>query len=835
MAAPHTPESGFEDEDPAVAWRLLTELRTRITTQELPLRDGVEETALESIYQFFKLARDAISQNASSRRCAAIVIESLNRDVRPFTARWHGRKVAGRLGSVDERYQFRDELRALQEKLGVLADKLADLVGEQSTAVPTSPTQSQDTGGASALIPFGIVPAAGMDAATIQKINDAEAADVKRRRQHYGRANADEKLNAVGLALSGGGIRSATFGLGIVQVLARKGMLQDVDFLSTVSGGGYLGCFMNTVVDDPDPDVGLKPGNRPFGAADEAESTVVRHLRNHSKYLSEGGLPTVFRLGFALLYGVFTSLLLVLPFLILAAATLVAVIPGAFGAAGRTPEVLVGMSRWARAGVGAAALLYAVVRSRGAMRCLERLAGGLLAIALFLSALSWLPTLSQHVAGQEALWFAGAAMLPFGLGAAGFGVGPARLAGRLLLGSMVLAGPLFFLAALLGCIPIAQSLTSTSPWLATLIGVALLVVTTWGVNLNFASLHRYYRDRLSRTYLLSGGKDGLTVCGHDRRPLTASEGPASASAIKGPVHLINAALNVPGSAHPGLRGRDADFFLFSKHFCGSALTGWYPTREWQAVDPNLDLGTAMAISGAAATPHMGTLTSPRYTVLLAMLNIRLGYWLRKPKAATSPLGKWQRLPAAGLYFLRELTGRMTEKTAYVNVSDGGHIENLGIYELLRRSCHTIIAIDGECDPQHHFQGLLTLVRMAWIDLGVLIEPNLADLRPNADGLCNTHFIVTRIHYPGGGEGRLIYIKLSMTGNESEYLRQYRREHPAFPHESTAQQLFGEAQWEAYRALGEHVGSDLFADILLGDGAPASAIDWVQRLGQRLGT
>lgn len=196
--------------------------------------------------------------------------------------------------------------------------------------------------------------------------------------------------------------------------------------------------------------------------------------------------------------------------------------------------------------------------------------------------------------------------------------------------------------------------------------------------------------------------------------------------------------------------------------------------------------------------------------------------------------RYRRSSRSGKHQILDEFLKLTEDTAYVNVSDGGHIENLGVYELLRRRCHTIIAIDGECDPAHYFHGLLTLVRMAWIDLGVRIEPDLADLRPNADGLCNAHFIVTRIHYPGGGEGRLLYIKLSMTGNESEYLKQYRREQPAFPHESTAQQLYGENQWEAYRALGEHVGRDLFGEILLGTGEPDNAIDWVGRLGERLG-
>jgi hypothetical protein len=836
MPTDHPMPSGASDtsaqsDDVGPAWRLLTELRTRITTQDLPLRDGVEEAALKSIHDFFVLARSTVAENPASRRYSAIVIEALNGDLRPFTARWHARQSSGRLGSVDERYQFRHELHELQRKLAKLANKLAPLVGEEGSAQPP-PTPPQTPGCTSRPIPFGIVPSVGMSAKLIGDINAAEAADVLKRRQHYGRAHADAKVDAVGLALSGGGIRSATFCLGVVQVLARKGVLQDVDFLSTVSGGGYLGCFINTVVDDEDPEVGLAPGKRPFGAEGDGESAAVRHLRNHSKYLSEGGLQTIFLMGFALLYGLFASLLLVLPFLMLAAAGLVGLLPNGFGSSGKTPEVLNEAARWSWLALAAAGFGYAVLRSRAALRTLEGIAGGLLAIAIVVTVLSWLPDLSRQVAGHEAGWFAAAALLPFGLGAAGFAIGPARTAGRVLLASLALAGPLFFLAALLGCIAITLRLSEFSVWLPTAVGIVLLAITTLGFNLNSASLHRYYRNRLSRTYLVSGGQDGRPVDEHDHRPLTGS---GTSVPPKGPVHLINAALNVPGSAHPELRGRDADFFVFGKHYCGSTLTGWYPTAEWQTVDCNLDLGTAMAISGAAAAPHMGALTSSRYSTLLAMLNIRLGYWLRKPKSATSKLSLWQRLPATGLYFVRELTGRMTEATACVNVSDGGHIENLGIYELLRRRCRTVIAIDGECDPQHHFDGLLKLVRMAWIDLNIRIEPDLSDLRPNANGLCNAHFIIARIEYPGGEEiGRLLYIKLSMTGNESEYLRQYRREHPAFPHESTAQQLFGEVQWEAYRALGDHVGQSLFAEVLLGEGSVGSAKEWVEKLARRLG-
>lgn len=819
-ASPEDTGKDLSVHDRELAWLLLTELRTRITTQELPLRDGVEETALQSVYDFFKLARESMGKRPDSRRCSAIVVEALNKDIRPFTAYWHGRKAAGRMSSVDERYEFRRQMKEVQGKLGTLADALSRLLGEPGAL---SPSESPATPEARPM-PFGIIPTAGMDEDTIKKMNKAEAGDVQKRRKHYELPNAKTRDDAVGLALSGGGIRSSTFALGVVEVLARKGMLKDVDFLSTVSGGGYLGSFITTVLDDTDKDVTLKPekGKRPFGAEGDHESTVVRHLRNHSKYLSEGGLHTVFRLGFVLVYGLFASLLLVLPAVMTAAMIVVAFHD-------RLDALRPGWMWWIP--LACVALFYAFTRTRSTARGLETAAGFLLAGTLVCGMLATLPELSRRVAGYEAALIAGTALLPFVLAATGIVIGPNRIVGRVLLGSLVLAVPVFLIAVLLGCIAFLCFVAAKCSFWGALGTTLLIVLLTCVVNLNATALHRYYRGRLARTYLVSGGSKGeRQVETHDERPLAPK---ASAEKdCKGPVHLINAALNVPGSRAPDLRGRDSDFFLFSKHYCGSLLTGWYPTQDWQDLDPNLDLGTAMAISGAAASPHMGTLTSSRYMMLLAMLNIRLGYWVRRPHTYWADYWRFKR-PFAPLYFLRELTGNMTEHTACVNVSDGGHIENLGVYELLRRRCRTIIAIDGECDPQHHFEGLLKLVRMAWIDLGVRIEPDLRDLRPDAAGLCNAHFIVTRIAYPDEQEGWLLYLKLSMTGNESEYLKEFRQAHPNFPHDSTAQQLFGEAQWEAYRALGEHVGRDLFSPSILDGPAPPCATQWVSRLAERL--
>ena len=253
----------------------------------------------------------------------------------------------------------------------------------------------------------------------------------------------------------------------------------------------------------------------------------------------------------------------------------------------------------------------------------------------------------------------------------------------------------------------------------------------------------------------------------------------------------------------------------------------------------LDLGTAMAISGAAAAPQMGLGTIKNLSFWLALFNVRLGYWIRNPAKRPG-----RKLAAAGLDLSAAGDVRVGEREApYINVSDGGHIENLGVYELLRRRCKYIVAIDGEQDEAMTFQGLTTLLRLAYIDLGVTIDVGLDALRLAATGLSHSHFAFCRIGYPrderGGAEdyGYLLYLKLSLTGNEGEFLRRYRLDEPAFPHTSTANQFFSEAQFEAYRSLGEHVGDKMFLPAIVGEAMAAKAEvvleNWFEEIGRNM--
>src|SRR3974390_2882431 len=103
--------------------------------------------------------------------------------------------------------------------------------------------------------------------------------------------------------------------------------------------------------------------------------------------------------------------------------------------------------------------------------------------------------------------------------------------------------------------------------------------------------------------------------------------------------------------------------------------------------------------------------------------------------------------------------RLHENQRWVNLSDGGHIENLATIELLRRRCKFIVIGDGEADPDMYFHGLATLMRTARIDLGIDIEMHLDDLHLNPDRISGAHLAVGRITYPGEREpGFLLYLK-----------------------------------------------------------------------------
>jgi hypothetical protein len=289
--------------------------------------------------------------------------------------------------------------------------------------------------------------------------------------------------------------------------------------------------------------------------------------------------------------------------------------------------------------------------------------------------------------------------------------------------------------------------------------------------------------------------------------------------FRGPFPIFNCTLNLGGSSDLALHSRHSASFSLTPLRCGAdrPRVGYAPTGDSSAPESSfaggVKLGQAVAISGAAASPNMGYNTSPLVALLLTMFNVRLGWWFPNPGGQRwADRGLSSSLP----YLLRELLGTANENRDFLNVSDGGHFENLGVYELIRRRCKVIIAGDAECDESLQFSSLGNLVRICATDFGAEIDLDVRSIARQKEGRSLAHSAVGKIKYSNGSIGYLIYLKASITGDEDIGVAQYRSAHPSFPHETTANQFYSEAQFESYRMLGRHVVEHAFRGVQVGE-------------------
>ncbi|MCM8535071.1 MAG: patatin-like phospholipase family protein [Lentisphaeraceae bacterium] len=339
-------------------------------------------------------------------------------------------------------------------------------------------------------------------------------------------------------------------------------------------------------------------------------------------------------------------------------------------------------------------------------------------------------------------------------------------------------------------------------WWFYLTGLLIFMLTHRIFNANWISQLSFYRDRLSFTFFVQKEKGAIKST--DDLLLSELNGEESAA----PYHLVNVALNLQASRDPDLRGRNAVPFFFSKHYTGSDYSGFCKTKHLEESDDELTLATAMATSAAAASPNMGPQTVKSLVFILALLNIRLCYWLRNPRKVKE---KMKRKVPGPTYILREAFSHINGHTEFVNLSDGGHIENLGLYQLLKRKCSHIVCVDGEADPNMEFNGLAIVMRYARIDMGINVKIDTSVIFPSENGNSQQSYQVAEIDYGNGEKGKLLYIKLSVTGKEQEDIGQYRKTNFPFPHQPTSDQFFDETQFEVYRALGYHIGNEMMED------------------------
>jgi hypothetical protein len=425
---------------------------------------------------------------------------------------------------------------------------------------------------------------------------------------------------------------------------------------------------------------------------------------------------------------------------------------------------------------------------------------------------------------------------------------------------------------------------------------------------NLSSAQGFYAARLIRTFLGASNdrRHGAPAAQPTRRQLisepTAGDdiagerywiwpsrsGSADRDDVRpwhrgGPLHIVNATVNETYDVRTGIQNQDrkgtglavgpSGLSLGVRHHLVSGDAGWavfpqahdtYRVFSETPVDAPeaLSLGRWMSISGAAFTTAAGSMTTVPMAILAGMFNVRLGYWW--DSGVQPPTSRWlDRVLPVQSAFIDEMFAR-TRGTAcrLWNLSDGGHFENMGGYELIRRRLPIIVIVDAEADPDYTFDGLAALVRKARLDFGAevrFLNAEQLDCPPGANGPhpappfpetvrryfgdldalrrgewlserltdvegtatrrytlavdrtrpSQAHAALARVVYGKPGDvaasSWLVYVKATLTGDEPEDVCHYHRSHPDFPQEPTSDQFFDEAQWESYRRLGQHIG------------------------------
>lgn len=367
-------------------------------------------------------------------------------------------------------------------------------------------------------------------------------------------------------------------------------------------------------------------------------------------------------------------------------------------------------------------------------------------------------------------------------------------------------------------------------------------------DLNTWSLHPFYRRRLCSAFALKRVKvdvptnEGVPPVRAVERdfnrlvPLSKSGVWPGPSREGWPTLLVCAAVNVsdPGATPPG---RGVSSFTFSRDTIGGPLVGGISTTDYEEnLGANrlrdITLPAAIAMSGAAISPSMGKATNVPLRMLMALANVRLGVWVPNPRHVehwkqrtvllnekraegrrsgieTSNPSRKQRRPRDLVkhprlsYLFRELVGRNRVDSRFLYITDGGHYENLGLVELLRRGCGKIYCFDASGGKPAAALG--DAIALARSELGVEVEIDPSMIKLDDAGFAEDSVAVGAIKLDGVTVGTLVYAPTVLTHRVPWDVRAYKEADPVFPHHSTGDQLYTDQRFEAYRALGEYAG------------------------------
>ena len=373
-------------------------------------------------------------------------------------------------------------------------------------------------------------------------------------------------------------------------------------------------------------------------------------------------------------------------------------------------------------------------------------------------------------------------------------------------------------------------------------------------NLNLISQHRMYRDRLMEAFCPSDdalremrwqpseAADHLVLSACEPKPAVL---PAAATAeekrdieerhLAGPYHIINTALVTPAATSTLNRSRGGDNFVLSPLACGSDATGWAETVKF--MNNRMTLPTAMAISGAALNAHSGAgQNAPTrngvLSFLLTLFGAQLGFWAVHPMTEEANQTSQPRFFNPGFYGLTgwRLDGERSRR--FVQLADGGHFENLALYELIRRRTDVIICSDAAQDKEYGFEDLGIAVERIRVDFGTSIEFRFPDHGPahlipgsmspgdiwaERYSMAKRGFAVAEIRYPAAGNeprksGYLLYFKSTLIEGLPSDLYAYKKLNADFPNQTTVDQDFDEYQFEAYRELGYRLATQCFVEL-----------------------
>jgi hypothetical protein len=666
-----------------------------------------------------------------------------------------------------------------------------------------------------------------------------------------------------------------------MQALVLANVLKSIDYMSTVSGGGYIGSSLTWWLKQGLPNgepAGTEPHNFPLGARDNSRNTAAQNaildfIRFHGNYLSPNRVlnaasvaAIVVRIATVSLAIYFSCITLVLLLLFL----LVGRIPFPLTTATlRADRIFYWLSVIPILSMGAffmLSLFYSVStliyqireianpnRSFSSVRYKRRTNtqgyfGWLMLFAVAFALLGLLPAIDRVSESLEAelftvpfrgKWFTVPLMLTSGLVITLWhgrtepaetvisSTGTRQLIGcSLILYSLLMSS--FLVSEYLAELYLDSEQYGLFALIATILAFVAVVLGLF-VNVNYLGVHRMYRDRLMELFL----PNKANVISNTWGLATDADGIAIESMCQPPharpYHLINTNVVLVDSPQNKYKGRGGDSFIISPLFCGSDATGWCCSKAYlKKNDPGMTLATAMAISGAAANPNTGVAgagfaRNRIVATLMSLLNLRLGYWAPHPDLRKSwPLPPNFIFPGitSGV-----LVGRLSEHGRVVDLTDGGHFDNLGLYELIRRKLPVIIVCDGSADPTSQCTDLAIAIQRVKIDFRTNIrfeneEFDLSWLQPGSAGdvhipgarpLAKRGFAVGTITYEDNTKGRLLYIKASLTRGLAHDIYGYKSLHPTFPHQTTNDQFFDETQFEAYRELGYHLAWQLLED------------------------